>query len=111
MWEDDLASMSPIPAADQQLDRDLRRDIGAPDVRFVAVATGATQEEVLQAAEHAAAILVPLVAQNAISGYDAPSRYLPSEADPESPPSGVARDRDATALAQCRPCRPAIPAG
>jgi predicted exporter len=80
MWEDDLASMSPIPAADQQLDRDLRRDIGAPDVRFVAVATAVTQEEVLQAAEHAAAILSPLVTQNALSGYDAPSRYLPSEA-------------------------------
>ncbi len=80
IWEDDLASMSPIPAADQQLDRNLRRDIGAPDVRFVAVATGSTQEEALQAAEQAAAILTPLVTQNAIAGYDAPSRYLPSEA-------------------------------
>ncbi|HEX4506691.1 MAG TPA: MMPL family transporter, partial [Alphaproteobacteria bacterium] len=39
LWEDELSSMSPISAADQQLDRSLRHDIGAPDVRQLIVAT------------------------------------------------------------------------
>ncbi len=83
IWEDDLASMSPIPVSDQQLDRSLRGDIGAPDVRFVVVATGVTEENALQASEHAAAILAPLVSQGALAGYDTPSRYLPSAATQE----------------------------
>lgn len=80
MWEDDLAHMSPVSAADQQLDRDLRHDMGAPDVRQMIVATAADDETLLQACERVDGALRKLVKEGALSGYESPSRFLPSEA-------------------------------
>jgi predicted exporter len=77
-WQDDLSSMSPIPAADQQIDRQLRQATGAPDVRYIAVATAQDMETLLQAAERTSATLDQLVSSHALSGYDSPDRYLPS---------------------------------
>jgi predicted exporter len=79
LWEDDLASMSPVSAADQQLDRELRRDMGAPDVRQMIVATAADDETLLRVCERMDGVLQPLVKAGALSGYDSPSRFLPSE--------------------------------
>jgi predicted exporter len=80
MWEDDLSSLSPIPAADQQLDRRLRADVGAADVRYLIVASSRNEEGALVASERLAAVLDRLKREHAIDGYDAPSRYLPSAA-------------------------------
>jgi len=80
LWQDELSSMSPVSAADQQLDRDLRRDIGAPDVRSIVVAEAPDREKALEASEQASAALHPLIAANALGGFDAPDRYLPSDA-------------------------------
>jgi predicted exporter len=80
LWEDDLAGMSPVSAADQQLDRDLRHDMGAPDVRQMIVVTAADDETLLRACERMDGILQPLVKAGALSGYESPSRFLPSEA-------------------------------
>jgi predicted exporter len=79
LWQDELSSMSPISAADQRLDRDLRRDIGAPDVRYIAIATASDQETLLETCERMTAHLRELVADGALSGYESPDRYLPSE--------------------------------
>ena len=78
LWQDELSSMSPVSAADQQIDRDLRHDVGAPDVRAIVVAEASDRESVLRLSEQASAALRPLVAAGALSGYDAPDRYLPS---------------------------------
>ena len=80
LWQDDLASMSPVSPADQQLDRELRRDVGAPDVRYMVVAEAPDREHLLQACEQATAALGPLVPAGVLSGYDSPDRYLPSDA-------------------------------
>jgi len=80
LWEDDLASMSPVSAADQRLDRDLRHDMGAPDVRQMIVATAADDETLLRLCERMDEVLQPLVKAGALSGYDSPSRFLPSKA-------------------------------
>ena len=79
-WEDELSSMSPIPAEEQAQDRRLRAELGAPDVRYLLVADGADRERALVAAEGASARLQPLVAAGAIGGFETPSRWLPSEA-------------------------------
>ena len=79
-WEDELASMSPLPAADKRLDDQLRRETGAPDVRYFLVVEAADQEKALAASEEVAVRLGPLVTGGTISGFDYPGRFLPSEA-------------------------------
>jgi predicted exporter len=79
LWQDALSSLSPVSAADQQIDRALRHDVGAPDVRAIVVAEAADREGVLRASEQASAALRPLVAGGALGGFDAPDRYLPSD--------------------------------
>ncbi|MFH0934597.1 MAG: MMPL family transporter [Pseudomonadota bacterium] len=76
LWNDNLSSMSPIPQAALKLDEQLRRDMGAPDVRYMLV-TGADEEErALQQGEQLVAVLRDLVAQDMLQGFDAPP--LPS---------------------------------
>jgi len=79
-WQEDLSSLSPIPAQDQQLDHALRHDIGAPDVRYLVIATAASEEAALEASERVSARLRALTDDKLIAGFDAPDRYLPSEA-------------------------------
>ncbi len=79
-WEDEISSMSPLSPAEQTLDRQLRQDTGAPDVRYLLAIASPDREQALQASETMAAKLRPLVAQGALEGFDSPSQYLPSEA-------------------------------
>ena len=80
LWHHELAALSPVSAADQALDSRLRADMGAPDVRYLVVVAGASQEAVLVSAEQAAQALQPLVEQGALAGFESASRYLPSAA-------------------------------
>ncbi len=77
-WDDSLDSMSPLPAGEKSLDDQLRREIGAPDVRYLLVVQAANREDALLGSERAAAQLEPLVAKGAIAGFDAPGTWLPS---------------------------------
>ncbi len=78
LWNHELAALSPVSAQDQALDQGLRADLGAPDVRFLVVIQGRSEEEVLAGAERAVRALQPLVQANAIGGVDSPSHLLPS---------------------------------
>ncbi len=78
-WDDELSSMSPVPAAEKSLDEQLRREMGAPDVRYLLVVQAPTTGAALEASEHVAGRLEALVAQGAIGGFDAPSTWLPSQ--------------------------------
>jgi predicted exporter len=80
LWEDELSSLSPISADAQAFDRQLRRDIGAPDVRYLVMVTASTQEAALAASERLAGRLTALVGRGLLAGFDAPDRYLPSQA-------------------------------
>ena len=77
-WDDELASMSPLSAAEQSLDSQLRREIGAPDVRYLLVVQAPDREAALAASEQVAARLEPLVTHGTIGGFDAPGFWLPS---------------------------------
>src|SRR3546814_346064 len=80
LWNHELSSLSPISATDMALDARLRADMGAPDVRYVVVVSGESQEAVLRSAEKVSAALQPLVEQGQLAGFESPSRYLPSRA-------------------------------
>jgi predicted exporter len=79
LWNRELSALSPVTQADQDLDARLRADLGAPDVRFLIVISGASQEAVLEETEHVGAGLEPLITQGVIGGFETPTRYLPSE--------------------------------
>ncbi len=80
LWNDTIASLSPVSQADVERDTRLRADMGAPDVRYLVVVPGANQEAVLRASERASALLQALVEQGELAGFESPSRYLPSTA-------------------------------
>jgi predicted exporter len=76
LWNDNLASMSPVSKELQALDQELRNDIGAPDVRYMLVLKAADQESVLQQSEAISTILHQQVQQGLLEGFDTPP--LPS---------------------------------
>ena len=78
LWETELASLSPVSDVKKQLDRQIREELGAPDVRDLLVIKGQTEEDVLQYAEALEMKLKPLRASGAIGGYDLISNHLPS---------------------------------
>ena len=80
LWNDKISSLSPVPQSDLALDTRLRADMGAPDVRYLVVVSGATQESVLRASEQVSDVLQSQVDQGELGGFETPSRYLPSVA-------------------------------
>lgn len=83
LWEDDLGAMGPIPEHLKAADRELRRELGAPDVRHLLVVRAETQEAALVRAEALEPKLDELVRRGVIRGYDLATRYLPSRAEQE----------------------------
>jgi len=80
LWNDKIASLSPVSQADVALDESLRADMGAPDVRYLVVVSGASREAVLRSAEQVSTLLQTQVDQGELAGFESPSRYLPSTA-------------------------------
>ena len=78
LWNDDLASLSPVSRADQLLDQQLRRDIGAPDIRYLVVIHAREEEEALQASEVIGASLRKASQAGLLEGYESPADFLPS---------------------------------
>ncbi|KAF1685718.1 hypothetical protein B1992_11010 [Pseudoxanthomonas broegbernensis] len=77
-WQNDLARLTPVPPADLQRDAQLRAELGAPDVRYMAALTAADAEAALQASERLLPVLRRLQGQGVLDGYDLAARYLPS---------------------------------
>ena len=81
LWEDDLAAMSPVPEHLKAADRELRRELGAPDVRHLILVQAASREAALESAEALEGKLDQLVQRKVIAGYDLATRYVPSLAE------------------------------
>jgi predicted exporter len=81
LWEDDLQAMNPVPAHLKAADRELRRELGAPDVRHLVVLRGENRELALEHAEALEGKLDALVRRGVIRGYDLATRYVPSAAE------------------------------
>jgi len=84
LWNDDLASLAPIPAAAKDRDRALREELGAPDVRYFFVARATSREGALQKSESLEPLLQEGMAKGWLNGFDVPSRYLPSRETQEA---------------------------
>ena len=78
-FDDDVANLNPLPPALKDQDRELREALGAPDVRYLLVVSGPSQEEVLRRAEEMRPDLLRWVASGAIGGFDLVTDLLPSE--------------------------------
>lgn len=79
-WSDELASLSPISVAQQNLDQRLRDALGAADVRHIVVARSVSADQALALAERVGKALDAAVRIDAIGGYESPARILPSAA-------------------------------
>jgi predicted exporter len=79
LWSTELGGLSPVPEAAQRLDSELRADMGAPDAGVLIVLKATSSEQALQLSEAVAARLEGLVAKGDLSGFQAPSNYLPSQ--------------------------------
>jgi predicted exporter len=77
-WSDELASLSPVAASDRLLDEQLRRDIGAPDVRHLVVVNAHDQESALATSEKISILLQHAVGRRQLEGFESPAVYLPS---------------------------------
>ena len=79
-WENDLSKLTPVPAAALKQDEVLRKDLGAPDVRYVIALQAATADAAIARSEALAPKLEALVGNGAIQNFDMAARYLPSAA-------------------------------
>jgi predicted exporter len=78
LWDDELASLSPVSQADQRLDEQLRHDLGAPDVRYLLVVLASSEERTLVASETLVPALQGLMKRGVLAGFESPALYLPS---------------------------------
>jgi len=79
MWDTNLLDLSPIPATAQQLDQDLRHQLGVPDVRYFAVFQAPDAQLALRESEGLLPVLSKLVTAGQLGGFTLPSEILPSE--------------------------------
>ncbi len=79
LWEDELASLSPIPAGARAVDRELRRGLHAPEPGHLAMITAPDAQWALARSERLAVSLDRMIARGWLQDYDMAARYLPSE--------------------------------
>lgn len=78
IWNRSISALNPVPKADQQLDEALRRDLGASDLRYLAVLSAPDPQQALRQAERASQVLHTLARDGAIASFSSPSQVLPS---------------------------------
>ncbi|UKE69427.1 MMPL family transporter [Xanthomonas cerealis pv. cerealis] len=103
-WQNDLSKLTPVPADGLARDAHLRKELGAPDVRYVLAVPAASADAALAASERLRPRLDALVARGELAGYDMAARYLPSAATQQRrqaalPDAAQARTLTATAVA------------
>ena len=77
-WQNDLSKLTPVPAELLRKDQELRREMATPDLRYLLVASGDSDQDVLQAMERLDPALAAGVRDAALESFDHAARYLPS---------------------------------
>lgn len=80
VWNYKLSALSPISAEEQELYARMRADFGVSTNSSMVVVSGPTVDSALAVAQKAGEVLDRLVNEHLISGYESPTRYLPSVA-------------------------------
>ena len=78
LWQNDLAALTPVPAALLQREGELRDALGAPDVRYLLVLEAQDDEAVLGLAERISPQVDKWIADRLVDDVELPTRYLPS---------------------------------
>jgi predicted exporter len=79
-WENSVAGLTPVPADLLAADRELREELGAPDLRYMLVVDAADDDSALERLEMLDPALQLLVDRGAVMYFDHAARYLPSAA-------------------------------
>ncbi|MBK1680594.1 MMPL family transporter [Rhodocyclus tenuis] len=80
IWNRQLSALSPVSAAEQQLDTELRSDLGGTNLRYMASFTASDEQSALVYAERVGSVLRELSTQQVIGGFNSPAFVLPSSA-------------------------------
>lgn len=78
IWETDLRKLSTTSPESHALDRQLREELGAVDVRYLLVLRDSTMEAVLVDSERLANDLQPMVDSGQVASFEMAAHYLPS---------------------------------
>ena len=79
-WENDLSKLTPVPANLVAKDRELRAELGTPDLRYLLVVSDDDTSSALGRLERLDPALRGLVASGALAAYDHAARYVPAPA-------------------------------
>lgn len=80
VWNDDLSSLTPVPASTLAVDRQLRQRSSAPDLRYLLVSRGTSEGAVLERVAVLEQALQQARAEGVIDGYQAVTRLVPDPA-------------------------------
>jgi predicted exporter len=80
LWNNDLASLTPVPADLLAADRDLRAQLGTADLRYMLVVDAPDDDSALTRLEALEPTLEALVERGTVASFDHAARYLPSAA-------------------------------
>jgi len=83
LWDDQLSSLSPVPANRIAADRDLRSVTISPNMRYQLVVHNPSQEGLLSDSEVVDELLAVAVDDGLLSGWQSVSQILPGQADQE----------------------------
>jgi predicted exporter len=79
-WQNDLSKLTPVPAGLLRVDASLRREMATPDLRYLLVASGDSEDAVLARLESLDPALAHATRDGTIADYDHAARYVPSSA-------------------------------
>jgi predicted exporter len=79
LFNDDLATLNPVNPSQLESDLQLQRAFRVPDMRWLVLVTGATEEDALARSENLKPVLTELLAAQAMTGFDLVSDVLPSQ--------------------------------
>jgi predicted exporter len=79
-WQNNLSRLTPVPPALLNKDMELRREMATPDLRYLLVASGDSEEGVLANLEGLDGELAQAVQAQAIGSFEHAAQYLPSAA-------------------------------
>jgi len=91
-WETDIQALSPLSAEQRQLAKELREQLGGPEVSQLIVVLGNDPDQVLRRSEQLAGKLSDSVTLGLISDFDMAARYLPSAATQKQRQAGLPDD-------------------
>ena len=82
-WQNDLSKLTPVPPGLLKRDAELRKEMATPDLRYLMVTSGASEDAVLVELEKLDAQLDDAVHGGAIGSFEHAAQYLPSAARQE----------------------------